>query len=179
MQLDEFEFDGEVNSMNHHVSRHLAEQLNNWRKGEEDALQTNSFVGTIAKGYKYSLLAASVVGIGMGYFLCVPIQDPDVGMIFASLGIVILLMLPTYFSYRCHVDKSTLKVEYYILCFKIKKEVSWKDVKYRVVKKDFKGIPLSIRLYDRNKKKLIFLDCSIVGFGKIMRMAKKVAKLKR
>ena len=165
--------------MNHHASRYLGELLNNLRKGEEDSLQTNSFVGAIAKGYKYSLLVVSVVGIGMGYFLSVPIQDPSVGMIFGSLGIVALLMLPTYFSYRCYVDKSVLRAEYYILCFKIKKEVNWKDVEYKVVKRDSKGSPLSIRLYNSNKKKLISFDYSIVGFGKVTRMAKRVATLKR
>ena len=165
--------------MNHHASRYLSELLNNLRKEEEDSLQANSFVGAIAKGYKYSLLVTAVFGIGMGYFLAVPIQDPSVGLIFGVLGIVALLMLPTYFSYRCHVDKNTLKAEYYILCYKIKKEVSWKDVEYKVVKRDSTGSPLSIRLYNSRKKKLISFDHSIVGFGKIVRMAKRIATLKR
>ena len=162
-----------------HTSRNLSRLLNNLRKEEEDSLQTNTFVGGIAKGYKYSLLVVSVVGIGMGYFLTVLIQDPSVGLLFGALGIVALLMLPTYFSYRCYVDKSILKAEYYILCFKIKKEVSWNDVEYKIVKRDSVGNPLSIRLYNSNKKKLIFFDYSIVGFGKIVRMAKRVATLKR
>lgn len=167
-----------MNALNH-TSKYLSELLNNLRKGEEDSLQANTFVGTIAKGYKYSLLVVSVVGIGMGYFLSVPIQDPSIGMIFGSLGLVALSMLPTYFSYRCYVDKRILKVEYYILCFKIKKEAYWKDVEYRVVKRDSKGNPLSIRLYNSNKTKLISFDYSVVGFGKIVRMAKRVASLKR
>ena len=165
--------------MNHHASRYLSELLNNLRKGEENSLQGNSFVGGIAKGYKYSLLITAVLGIGMGYFLAVPIQDPSIGLIFGALGIVALLMLPTYFSYRCHVDKNTLKAEYYILLFKIKKEVNWKNVEYKVVKRDSKGNPISIRLYNSKKKKLISFDYGIVGFGKIVRMAKRIATLKR
>lgn len=162
-----------------YTSKYLSELLYNLREGEEDSLQTNTFVGAIAKGYKYSLLVASVIGIGMGYFLTVPIQDPSAGLLFGLIGITALLMLPTYFSYRCYVGKSTLKAEYYILCFKLRKEVSWKDVKYKAVKRDSNGSPISIRLYNSNKKKLIFFDCSIVGFGKIVRMAKEVPALKR
>ena len=176
--VNQAEFSEEVNTMNH-TSQYVSELLNNLRKEEEDSLQTNAFVGAIAKGYKYSLLVTAVLGIGMGYFLTVPIQDPSVGLIFGALGIVALLMLPTCFSYQCHVDKSILKAEYYFLCFKIKKEVNWKDVEYKVVKRDSKGRPISIRLYNSKKKKLISFDYSIVGFGKIMRMAKRVTTLKR
>lgn len=39
-----------------YTSKYLSELLNNLREGEEDSLQTNTFVGAIAKGYKYSLL---------------------------------------------------------------------------------------------------------------------------
>ena len=179
IQLDKFEFDEKVNTMNHHASRYLSELLNNLRKREEDTLQANSFVGGIAKGYKYSLLITAVFGIGMGYFLFVPIQDPALGLMFGVLGIVALLLLPTYFSYRCHVDQSTLKAEYYILFFKIKREVHWKDVEYKAVKRDSTGNPISIRLYNSNQKKLASFDYSIVGFGKIVRRAKKVTTLKR
>lgn len=163
----------------HRTSKYASEWLNNLRKGEEVNLQKTSFVGSIAKGYKYSLVAVSVIGIAMGYFLCFLIQDPAVGMIFGTLGIIALLMLPTYFSYRCYIDKSTLKAEYYIFCFKVTKDVLWKDVEYKVVKRDSKGNALSIRLYNINKKKLIHFDYSIVGFGNILRMAKRVTTLKK
>ena len=158
--------------------RYLFKYLNNSRKEEEESLQGNSFEGSIAKGYKYSLLAVSIVGIGMGYFLSVPIQDPSAGMIFGALGMLVLLLLPTYFSYKCYVDKSTIKAEYYILCFKVKKEVLWKDVKYKAVKRDSYGDALSKRLYNIRKKKLINFDYSIVGFEKIVRMSKEISKLK-
>ena len=161
-----------------HSSRYLSKSLNNLRKMEEDSLQGNSFVGSIAKGYKYSLLIASIVGIGMGYFLSVSIQDPSVGMIFGTVGMLALLLLPTYFSYKCHVDKNAIKAQYFVLCFKVRKEVLWKDVKYKAVKRDSNGDALSIRLYNINKKKLIDFDYSIVGFEKIVRMSKDISKLK-
>ena len=145
---------------------------------EEDSLSSSSFAGSIAKGYKYALLITSIVGIGMGYFLSVPIQDPAVGMIFGAVGIFALLLLPTYFSYRCYVDKHAITTKYYILCFKISKEVLWEDVKYKVVKRDSNGEPLSIRLYNSNRQRLVSFDHAIVGLDNIVRMAKNVSKLK-
>ncbi len=153
--------------------------LNNEREIEETKLPSNNFVGTVSKGHKYSFLAVAIIGIGMGYFLSVPVQDPFVGMIFGTLGIIALLVLPTYFTYRCYVDKSTLKVEYFVLCFKRKKEVHWRDVAYKRIKKDATGNPLSIHLYGTDKKKLISFDYSIVGFGKIVRMAKSVNLIRK
>lgn len=162
-----------------YTSRYLSELLNILREEEENSLQGNTFVAVIAKGYKYSFLVASAVGIGMGYFLTVPIQDYTAGPLFGLIGIAALLMVPTCFSYRCYVDRSILKAEYYILCFRIRKEVSWKDVEYKAVKRDSDGKPLSIRLYDSNKKKLISFDYTVAGLTKIVRMAKRVPTLKR
>ena len=161
------------------TSRYMSEWLDDLRREEEASHSSNSFVATIAKGYRYSTLVSCIVGIGMGYFLSVPIQDPSVGMIFGALGIVALLMLPTCFSYRCYVDKSIMKETYFILCFRINKEVLWKDVEYKRVKRDSKGNAYAIRLYNKSKKKLISFDNAIAGFGLIVRMAKSVSSLKR
>jgi hypothetical protein len=160
------------------TSRYISELLNASRIEEESSITNTAFVGTMAKGYKYSLLATSIIGIGMGYFLSVPIQDPAVGVIFGMSGLVALLMLPTFFSYRCYVDKSTMKETYYILCFRIKKEALWKDVKYKRVKRDSNGNAYAIHLYNINKKKLISFDYGVVGFGKIVKMAKNIPSLK-
>ena len=160
------------------TSRHMSEWLNDLRREEESSLSLNSFVATVAKGYRYSTLIVCVVGIGMGYFLSVPVQDPSVGMIFGILGIVALLLLPTCFTYRCYVDKNTMRATYYILCFRISKEVRWKDVEYKRVKRDSKENAYSIRLYSKDKKKLISFDYTIAGFGSIVRMAKRVSALK-
>ena len=160
-------------------SRYLTEWLNESRIEEEASLYAKSFVATIAKAYRYSTLAVTIVGLGMGYFLSVPVQDPAVGMIFGTLGIVGLLILPTCFTYRCHVDQSMMKESYFILCFRVRKEVLWKDIAYKRIRRDSKRKPLSIRLYDRNKKKLISFDNTIAGFGPILRMAKNISALKR
>ncbi len=159
-------------------TRNLGGMLNEHRRIEENDLRGNSFVGRIAKGYKNCLVATSVFGIGIGCFLAFPMKSPAHGIIFAVIGVVSLLLLPTYFSYRCRVDKFTLQAEYYVLLFKVKKSVRWQDVKYKKVKREKDGNARSIRLYDGNKKKLIFFDNAIVGFEKIMRMAKNVPRIK-
>lgn len=161
------------------TSRILSEILNNLRRGEEDNLPAKSFEAAIAKGYKNSLLIIGIAGIGMGYFLSVPISEPEIGIIFGILGVIALLMLPTYFSYRCYIDQSTIKAEYYILCFKIRQQVWWKDIEYKIIKRDSTGDAYSIRFYNRNKKKMISFDYSIVGFDKIVRMARNITSLKR
>ena len=157
-----------------YTSRMLSEYLNNLRKGEENNLSSGAFVGRIAKGCQYSAMAVAVIGIGMGWFLAVPIQDPDVGMIFGALGLLSLLMLPTYLSYRCCVDKSKLKTTYYILCFRREIEVYWEEVAYKKVRRDAHGDALSICLYSADRKKLISFDYVIVGFGRVVRMAKRI-----
>ena len=71
-----------------HASKNVSKLLNNLRKEEEDSLSSNSFVGAIASGYKYALVITSIVGIGMGCFLSVYIQDPAVGLIFGAIGVL-------------------------------------------------------------------------------------------
>ena len=160
-------------------SQHLSEWLNELRIEEESSLYAKSFVATIAKAYRYSILIVCIVGLGMGYFLSVPVQDPGVGMIFGLLGIAGLLMLPTCFTYRCHVSQSMITESYFILCFRVRKEVFWKDVAYKRIRRDSKGKAHSIRLYDNNRKSLISFHNTLAGFGPIVRMAKRVPVLRR
>ena len=76
------------------------------------------------------------------------------------------------------MDKIAITTKYYVLFVKVSKEVLWKDVEYKVVKRDSNGEPLSIRLYNSKKKRLISFDYSVVGFEKILKMAKGVPKLR-
>lgn len=161
-----------------YTSRDLSKLFNNLREKEEESVSSTSFVGYMAKVYKYGLLIAFIIGIGMGFFLIAYIQDFSVGMIFGIIGIIALLMLPTYFSYRCYVDNNTINEKYYLLCFKINKSVYWKDVKYKRVKRDANGDAYTIKLYNVDKKKLISISNEVVGLGKIVRMAKGIPTLK-
>jgi len=76
----------------------------------------------------------------------------EVSVFFFAVALLISALLPTYFSYRCYIDKEVLKISYFILCYKVKKETLWKDVAYKTVKRDSDGNPQSIRLLDANKK---------------------------
>jgi hypothetical protein len=61
----------------------------------------------------------------------------------------------------------------------LKKEVFWKDIAYKFVARN-KGVNemTSISFYNSERKKLISFDKAIVGFDKVVRMAKRIPKLK-
>lgn len=158
--------------------RNLGVFLNESRKNEEASLSSKKFVATVAKGYRYSMLITCIVGIGMGYLLLALIQDPVAGWAFGTLGIIALLLLPTCFSYQCCVDETLMRETYFVLCFKVTKEVRWKDVAYKRIKRIFHGEVHAIFLYDKKKKRRISFDYSITGFGKILKMTKRIPLLK-
>ena len=70
----------------------------------------------------------------------------NVAMIVPALGLCILLLLPTFLSYKCLINKELMEEEYFILFFKKKKTVYWRDVKYKKVKTN--GRNKSITLYN-------------------------------
>ena len=153
--------------------------MNNSRKEEEaQTISTRSFSGSVARINKIVMIALCVIGLGLGSLLCFPLSFPNVGVVLLALGLIVLPALPTYFTYRCFVDAYTLKAEYYILCFKVKKEVLWKDIRYKKVKRDKYGEALSIHLYNTDRKKLISFDCGIVGFDHIVKLVKRKGVLK-
>ncbi len=157
----------------------LSKLLNNMREGEEEKLPSNQFTLSVGRGYKVAVLATAILGMGMGYFLSVPIQEPQTGMIFGVIGLIALLLLPTYVSYRGYVDKNVLSTEYFVLFFKVKKECLWREVAYKKVKRDSKGNASSICLYTASGRRRISFDFAIVGFGRIVKMAKSIPTKKR
>lgn len=153
-------------------SRLTAEYLNNRRIGEENQMPTGAFHGRIAKGYRYAMALCAILGVGMALLLWN--LDPTAAAFFGLIGILAAVTLPTFFSYRCYMDRGILRVKYFILFFKVKKEIQWKDVAYKKIKRTADGTATSIRFYDRKRKKLISFDHSVVGLGKIIRMANKI-----
>ena len=150
-------------------ARALTDYLEASAEAEELDLPKGEFVAKMGRAYKIALSIASLVSLAIG----IPstfIWREEVGNIFLVLGIAALLILPTIISYRCVVNKIFLKEEYLILFIKIKKEVLWESVKY---KKIIIGRNNSIKLYDANRKKLISFDGATVGFGRIVKMAKR------
>ena len=150
-------------------ARAMADYLEASAEAEELDLPKGEFVAKMGKAYKIALSIASFVSLAIG----IPttfIWHEEVGIIFFVLGIAALLILPTIISYRCVVNKSSLKEEYVVLFIKLKKEVLWESVKY---KKITIGRNNSIKFYDANRKKLMAFDGATVGFGRIVKMSKR------
>ena len=135
-------------------------------------LPKGEFVARNCKAFKKSMLIGGIVGTLVGLLLiCIDAAEGP-GLLFLSLGLCIDLLLPTLLSYKCTVNKVSLKEEYYILFFKRKKEILWNDVAYRKITD---GPNRSIKLYDINRKRLISFDNVIVGFDRIRSISKRNA----
>ena len=157
----------------------IDEFIDRQRRTEENKISSNEFVAVQSKGIKYMMLIAAIISTSLSALITFVYQQIDIGILFGLLGVVSLLILPTIFSYKCYIDQVSMKEEYFILCFKVKKEVFWKDIAYKLIKRDKTRNELStIRFYDSERKKLISFDMTVVGFGKIVRMAKRIPKLR-
>ena len=151
------------------VGRAMADYLEASAECGELDLPKGEFIAKMGKAYKIALSIAAFVSLVIG----IPttfIWHEDVGIIFLILGIAALLVLPTIISYRCIVNKIFLKEEYFVLFIKVKKKVLWDSVKYRKITV---GNNTSIKLYGANGKRLMSFDRATVGFGRIVKMAKR------
>lgn len=165
--------------MYNRTSKMIDEFIDSQRRTEENKIASNEFIAVQSKGIKYMMLTAALMSTSLSALITFVYQQIDIGILFGLLGVVSLLILPTIFSYKCYIDQVSMKEEYFILCFKVKKEVFWKDIAYKLIKRDKTRNELStIRFYDSERKKLISFDMTVVGFGKIIRMSKKIPKLK-
>ena len=165
--------------MHNGTSKMIDEFIDSQRRTEENKIASNEFIAVQSKGIKYMMLTAALMSTSLSALITFVYQQIDIGILFGLLGVVSLLILPTIFSYKCYIDQVSMKEEYFILCFKVKKEVFWKDIAYKLIKRDKTRNELStIKFYDSERKKLISFDMTVVGFGKIIRMSKKIPKLK-
>ena len=137
---------------------------------EESQLPKGEFVATYCKSYKKLMAIMSGIAIAIGGLL---MSFWDVAILFLLLGLCLLSLLPTFLSYKCLINKELMEEEYFILLFKKKKTVYWRDVKYKKVKTN--GRNKSITLYDAHKKRLIAFDELIVGFERVTTLAKRNA----
>ena len=137
---------------------------------EELELPKGEFVATYCKSYKKLMAIMSGIAIAIGGTL---MFFWDVAILFLLLGLCLLSLLPTFFSYKCLINKELMEEEYFILFFKKKKIIYWRDVKYKKVK--IGGRNKSITLYGANKKRLISFDELIVGFERVITLAKRNA----
>lgn len=75
----------------------------------------------MGKAYKIALSITSFVGLAIG----IPstfIRRKEVGIVFLVISIAALLVLHTIISYRCVVNKISLKEEYFVLFIKLKRK---------------------------------------------------------
>ena len=136
---------------------------------EESELPKGEFVATYCKSYKKLMAIMSGIAIAIGGTL---MFFWDVAILFLLLGLCLLSLLPTFLSYKCLINKELMEEEYFILFFKKKKTIYWRDVKYKKVKMGRSN--KSITLYGANKKRLISFDELIVGFERVNKLTKRI-----
>lgn len=144
---------------------------------EEKNLPHKEFVMHTCRLLKVLLLIATIALIGIGLPMFFLLNNPGIALLLLIPGGCGALLLPSLMSYRCKVDKNSIKEEYWILFIKIEKKVLWDDIKF---KKVTAGNNKSIKFYDENRKKLLSFDDSIVGFNRIVKMSTRstIQKLK-
>ena len=156
-----------------HYGKLMDEILDNQAEMEEFDLPSGNFVATISKGYKILFLLVGIVCILTGIVLLNLVEEVWLSGIVIALGLVSLLYLPTCLSYKGYISRETMREEYLVVFFKIIKEVEWKDIKFKKLKRDEYGEIDGIKFYDENMKKLMSFDKATVGFTQIVKMAKK------
>ena len=113
-----------------------------------------------------AIMAGIAIGIG-----CPLMFVWDVAVLLFVPGLCLLLLLPSFLSYKCLINKELIQEEYFILFFKKKKTIYWNDVQYKKVK--IGGVNKSITLYNENKKQLVSFNELIVGFERVIKLAKR------
>ena len=155
------------------LSRNIPLILSNAARLEEEGLPAGAFSSRYSKYHRYGLLIACVVSTCISAIIGFVAKEWDIAMLIFALAVACLLLLVTVISYRCYVDNSVLREYYLILFFKIEREVLWADLKYYSKRTDVSRDTYSIRFYDAEKKKRISFDNGVVGFGRIVKMAKR------
>lgn len=150
------------------ITRSMFEYLEACARCEELELPQGEFTATYCKAYRKQMAVMSAVGTGLGVLL---IFFWDVAVLFLVLGLCSLLLLPSFLSYKCLVNKERMQEEYFILFFKRKKVIYWRDVVYKKV--ELGGRNKSITLYNAEKKRLIHFDELTVGFERIQKLARR------
>ena len=158
-------------------TQYLSKALESSARAEEI---DNPSLGRIGKGYRYGLTVASLCSIVVGCLLVFVVEDIVSGWSFLSVGILASLLLPSVLTYRCQADRKQIKVSYFVLFLRRSKTVYWRDICYKKIRHGSNGEPISLCLYDSRKKKQFHIDSGVVGFTRILRIAKKknIPKLK-
>lgn len=132
-------------------------------------IEGDEFIAKYSRSFKIAVSFAAILSIATGILLNFLVSK-EVSFIFLALGMTLISLAPSIFFYKCLLTKTLIKEEYYILFFKVCREIYWSDVAYRKITL---GNNNSIKLYDQNRKKLISFDSYIIGYKRILRLAKR------
>lgn len=158
--------------MGYRSARNTSVWLNSRREWEERKLNKKKFTARYSRATRLSLVV--LTGIML---LIAAIQvlagERDTAAVILLLTSPMLLLLPTALSYRCEVDGTRMRESWLILCIPRRKEVLWKDIRSRRVRRDQWDHIISIRLYDEKGRKVFSMGRDITGVGLICHMARE------
>ena len=154
------------------TGRYVIDILDSCAERETLDIPSGEFEVRMGKAYKIVFTLAAILSIAVGSFIHFfeGIESNGVEYLFFGIGICAALLVPTLLSYKCAVNKISMKERYFILFIKIEREVMWADVKYKKVKT---GKNPSLILYNADKKRLISFEGGTVGYSRVLKMAKR------
>ena len=158
--------------MRYQVGRALMDTLNAHAELEEleSDFQNKEFVARTGRTFKIVFSVMVVISVVLGIILFFTVEE-WVGIMLFVIGFCGLLVLPSILTSRCTINRDFIIEECLILFFKYKKVIPWNDIKYQ--KLVINDMQKDIVFYNKDKKRLISFDNGIVGFAKIVKLAKR------
>jgi hypothetical protein len=136
----------------------------------EADFQSKEFVARMGRAFKIVFLVLMAISVVLGIILFFMVEE-WLGSMFFVIGFCGLLVLPSILTWRCTINRELIIEECLILFFKYKKVIAWNDIKYQ--KLVINDTQKDIVFYNKDKKRLISFDNGIVGFAKIVKLAKR------
>ena len=158
--------------MRYQVGRALMDILNAHAELEEleSDFQNKEFVARTGRAFKIVFSVMVVISVVLGIILFFTVEE-WAGIMLFVIGFCGLLVLPSLLTWRCTINRDFIIEECLILFFKYKKVIPWNDIKYQ--KLVINDTQKDIVFYNTDKKRLISFDNGIVGFAKIVKLAKR------
>ena len=86
-------------------------------EGEELDLPRGEFVAKNGKAFRMTMLVGAILAVASGALLTFLLRE-KLGIVLIVLGCCLALILPTLLSYRCLINKTLMREEYYVLFLK-------------------------------------------------------------
>ena len=161
----------------YHNNRNAWRRVSLGREIEEQKLPGGAFTGRYTKELRWEALVLSAV---IGAIGVVQLLGRSRTAAYMALGFsaALLVLAQVLWSYRLHVDRETIREEYWLLCFHRRREVLWRDLRSKKVRSNDRGEAMTLRLYDGQGHKRLHLTYEVVGFGKVLKRTKDLPKRK-